>query len=76
MRPAQVWSPRRSNWSNPKSYNYFVPFFPIREWGAPAARLARRGASFGLSAFRRRSSGSSAKLAAIRRASSTLATLQ
>ena len=32
MRPEQSRLPRRSNWSNPKTCNYFAAFFPFREW--------------------------------------------
>ena len=39
MRPAQSRLPRRSNWSNPKTCNYFAAFFPFREWGAQRPRL-------------------------------------
>ena len=40
MRPAQAWSPRRSNWSNPKSYKIFCPIFPIREEGTHPAAIS------------------------------------
>ena len=70
MRPAQAWSPRRSNWSNPKSQNLFCPHFSHSRRGRTQRPFpARRGAVYGLSAFRC-SSGSLAKLSATRRASS------
>ena len=45
MRPEQSRLPRRSNWSNPKTCNYFAAFFPFREWA-----YSDGGSAFGFNA--------------------------